>query len=264
MTKIKLLFTCPHVGLNDDGTTTNPPIIKRDKTHFPPDNICPAEEGEGFNNINDSLTRRLTEKIVENITKLNGNDPYAVYAEFNRRWIDYNRKEICAFDVTESSPNPKAQEKYQAYHNEILQRIEEMLPQGDNSMAFLFDIHGTDREKSPDDDFIELIVGTDQTNSRKALTDDDFWDNDNGLIPLLCNTKNIRAYPKNLSQEMTKFTLDGGYTIKEYGSKRIKPGLVAIQIEVINCIRDNRYCREKFAADMADCILKFVHPFIPI
>ena len=142
MTKIKLLFTCPHVGLNDDGTTTNPPIIKRDKTHFPPDNICPAEEGEGFNNINDSLTRRLTEKIVENITKLNGNDPYAVYAEFNRRWIDYNRKEICAFDVTESSPNPKAQEKYQAYHNEILQRIEEMLPQGDNSMAFLFDIHG--------------------------------------------------------------------------------------------------------------------------
>ena len=58
--------------------------------------------------------------------------------------------------------------------------------------------------------------------------------------------------------------MDGGYTIKEYGSKRIKPGLVAIQIEVINCIRDNRYCREKFPADMADCILKFVHPFIPI
>jgi hypothetical protein len=133
MTKIKLLFTCPHGGPNDDGTTTNPPIIKRDKTHFPPDNICPAEEGEGFNNINDSLTLKLTEAIVENITKLSGKDPYAVYAEFNRRWIDYNRSETCAFDVTESSPNLKAQEKYRAYHNEILQRIEEMLPQGDNS-----------------------------------------------------------------------------------------------------------------------------------
>ena len=95
------------------------------------------------------------------------------------------------------------------------------------------------------------------------MTDADFWNEEKGLIPLL-GTKNIRAYPEHLSQEMHKFTLDGGYTIKEYGSKRIKPGLVAIQIEVINCIRDNRYCREKFAADMADCILKFVHPFIPI
>jgi hypothetical protein len=36
----------------------------------------------------------------------------------------------------------------------------------------------------------------------------------------------------------------------------------AIQIEVINCIRDNRYCREKFAADMADCIFEFVSPFV--
>jgi hypothetical protein len=262
MTKIKLLFTCPHGGSNDDGTTANPPIIKRDKTHFPPDNICQAEEGEGFNNINDSLTLKLTEAIVENITKLSGKDPYAVYAEFNRRWIDYNRSETCAFDVTESSPNPKAQEKYRAYHNEILQRIEEMLPQGDNSKAFLFDIHGTDREKSPDDDFIELLVGTDQTNSRKALTDAEFWNEEKGLIPLL-KTKNIRAYPEDLIQETHKFPLDGGYTIKEYGSKRIKPGLVAIQIEVINCIRDNRYCREKFAADMAYCILRFVCPFIP-
>jgi hypothetical protein len=61
---------------------------------------------------------------------------------------------------------------------------------------------------------------------------------------------------------MKNFPLDGGQTIKEYGSKRIKPGLVAIQIEVINCIRDNRYCREKFAAYMADCIFEFVSPFV--
>jgi hypothetical protein len=196
------------------------------------------------------------------MTNLSGKDPYAVYAEFNRRWIDYNRTETCAYE--QHICNSKAQEKYLIYHNNILQIIEEMLPQGDNTMAFLFDIHGTDRERSPEPPhhFIELLVGTDQANSRKALTDAEFWNEEKGLIPLL-GTKNIRAYPEYLSQEMHKFPLDGGYTIKEYGSKRIKPGLVAIQIEVINCIRDNRYCREKFAEDMADCILKFVSPFIP-
>ena len=38
-----------------------------------------------------------------------------------------------------------------------------MLPQGDNSLAFLFDIHGTDEERDPNDHFIEVIIGTDQT-----------------------------------------------------------------------------------------------------
>ena len=74
--------------------------------------------------------------------------------------------------------------------------------------------------------------------------------------------KHLRAYPKNESQEMEDYPLDGGHTIKTYGTNGNKSGLVAIQIEVINCIRDNRYCREKFAADMADCIYKFVLPFI--
>jgi hypothetical protein len=48
---------------NDDGTTTNPPIIKRDNTHFP-DYICPAADGQGFSDENDSLTLELAEAIV--------------------------------------------------------------------------------------------------------------------------------------------------------------------------------------------------------
>lgn len=145
-------------------------------------------------------------------------------------------------------------------HDDTLQKIEEMLPEDDNSKAFLFDIHGTGEEKSPNGHFIELLVGTDQTRSRKALADTDFW-GPNGLIPLL-RTKQIRVYPENPNQEMEGFPLDGGHTIKTYGTNGFKPGLVAIQIEVINCIRDNRYCREKFATEMAECILEFVTPFI--
>jgi hypothetical protein len=263
MEKIKLLFSCPHNG-RKEGTATDPPILERVSSHFPP-NICPPEDGQGFSEENDLLTRELTEKIVENIQSLSRKDPYTVYADFRREFIDYNRNERCAFEQS----SVKAKEEYLKYHNEISQTIKEMLPEGDTGLAFLFDIHGTDKEKSPETDpepnFIEVLIGTDQTLSREALTKKDpdyFWDRKNGLIPLL-GTKRIRAFPENESQELENHPLDGGHTIKTYGSGgEPRPGLVAIQIEVIHCIRDNRYCREKFAADMAECILKFVSPFI--
>lgn len=269
MPKIKLLFTCPHNGKND-GTTTNPPIIKREPIHFPT-NICRPEDGQGFSEDNDLLTEKLTEEIVRNIQRLSRKDPYTVYAEFKREFIDYNRNERCAF-VPSSVNVPssvKAKEEYDKYHDGIKQKIEEMLPEGDKGLAFLFDIHGTIEEKSPTTDpernFIEVLIGTDQTRSRQALTERDpnyFWSHKNGLIPLLA-TKRIRVFPENEIQELENHPLDGGYTIKTYGStNRTKSGLVAIQIEVIHCVRDNRYCREKFAADMAECILKFVYPFL--
>jgi len=209
------------------------------------------------------LTEKLTEEIVRNIQSLSGKDPYTVYAEFKREFIDYNRNERCGFVPS----SVEAKEEYLKYYNEISQKIEKMLPEGD--MAFLFDIHGTMEEKSPTTDsecnFIEVLIGTDQTRSREALTERDptyFWSHKNGLIPLLA-TKRIRVFPENESQELENHPLDGGNTIKTYGrTNRTKPGLVAIQIEVIHCIRDNRYYREKFAADMAECTLKFVSPFL--
>jgi hypothetical protein len=56
--------------------------------------------------------------------------------------------------------------------------------------------------------------------------------------------------------------LDGGYTIKKYSSNEPERGLVAIQIEVIRSIRADDNRREKFAADMADCIYTYVRPFV--
>lgn len=93
-----------------------------------------------------------------------------------------------------------------------------MLPQNSNDMAFLFDIHGTERLKV-NDDFIEVIIGTDEGRSIQALTDvdpDAFWGN-NGLIPLL-QDKDIRVFPANSSQQSQSHILDGGHTIKTYGS----------------------------------------------
>jgi hypothetical protein len=55
--------------------------------------------------------------------------------------------------------------------------------------------------------------------------------------------------------------MDGGYTIKTFGSSQLNEGLVAIQCEVIRAIRDDGR-REQFAGIMAECIWNFVKPLI--
>jgi len=260
MTNFNLLFTCPHGG-KKDGTTDNPPLnpplIERNGDHFP-SSKCPPQEGQGFKVIRDSLTIELTESVVKNIERLShGRVPYKQIADYDRKYIDFNRNDICSYE--DSSPLAKI--KYNDYHDGISQKIEEMLPQGSDGMAFLFDIHGTDDETDPNGNFMEVIIGTDHGRSRKALTDGQYWGT-NSLYNLL-KAKNIRAYPTNLQEEKdeTHTSLDGGYTIKKYGDGN-KPSLVAIQIEVVDFIRKRQYCRESFAADLAECIFSFVEPFI--
>ena len=57
--------------------------------------------------------------------------------------------------------------------------------------------------------------------------------------------------------------MDGGFTIKTFGSSQFNEGLVAIQCEVIHEIRENDQKREQFARDMADCIYTFIRPYFP-
>ena len=45
-----------------------------------------------------------------------------------------------------------------------------MLPLNENGIAFLFDIHGTEKVKV-NDNFIEVIIGTDEGRSRQSLTE---------------------------------------------------------------------------------------------
>lgn len=153
---------------------------------------------------------------------------------------------------------------YLDYHIDILQKIEEMLPENENGLAFLFDIHGTGLAKVQVGGQIypfEVLIGTDQQCSICALTHIDpktRWDDDKGLIPLLQH-KEIQVFPPNKDLEEQNHLLDGGYAIQTYGSKE---RLAAIQIEVIHSIRADTARREKFAEDMADCICQFVKPFI--
>jgi hypothetical protein len=51
MTEINLIFTCPHDG-RKKGSTLNPPILKRVGSNLPAD-ICPAADGDRFNDENE-------------------------------------------------------------------------------------------------------------------------------------------------------------------------------------------------------------------
>jgi hypothetical protein len=268
LSNINILFTCPHGG-KKDGTTDHPPLqpplIVRDPDNFK-DIKCPAKKGQGYNAIIDTSTIELTESIIENIIRVSqGSVPYKQIAHYHRKFIDFNRNEICSYEV--SSPSAAAT-KYQEYHDGIKRKIAAMLPQGSTGKAFLFDIHGTNDDKDPNGKYIEVIIGTDHGRSRKALTDDEYWgtngSNTKSLYKLL-RDKNIRAYPPDLIEEQKEdenhSSLDGGYTIKNYGTDGNIPGLIAIQIEVNDCMR-KQYVRKYFATDLAECIFSFVEQFI--
>ena len=75
MEKIKLLFTCPHGGTTDP-LTTEPPtnLIERVEDNLDTD-MCKADEGQAFSDLNDALTEDLTEIICDNIINLSGKEP---------------------------------------------------------------------------------------------------------------------------------------------------------------------------------------------
>jgi hypothetical protein len=130
-------------------------------------------------------------------------------------------------------------------------------------LAFLFDIHGFSEKVDEHRNPFDVIVGSDQGYSIRALNKADpgaFWGK-KGLIPLL-KINGYNVLPRNLNERLAGHSLDGGYTIQKYSSDEPGRGLVAIQIEVALSIREDGNRREEFAADMADCILRFVFPFL--
>lgn len=244
--KIKLLFTCPHGGEEELD-------VLRDKDNLPP--TCDDE----FITNRECKTRELTESICKKIETESEQQTFMIMALHHRKYVDFNREESCAFEVT----SIKAKEKYKAYHDDISLKINEMFPQNEKGLAFLFDIHGFDQHTQDGISF-DIIIGNDQGRSIQALNNVDpnaYW-GDNGLIPLL-KKKGLSIMPRDLRERIAGHSLDGGYTIQKYGSRQeIRKGLVAIQIEVARYIRldDNR--REKFAIYLAESISSFVSPLI--
>ena len=70
----------------------------RVKDHLP--DSCKRDLGQKFSDDNDLFTRQLTASIVNNIQNKSGKKPYDQVAEFHRKYVDYNRYEECAFELS--------------------------------------------------------------------------------------------------------------------------------------------------------------------
>ena len=238
-----VLFTCPHGG----------------RVEFSPvrdDSNVSCGPGE-FRIKSDNNTIEVTEGIALNIFRLSTRDVYRTIAIADRSFVDFNRGPECAF----SSKDDFAKHLYDVYHDEISRTIVKMHGQNDQGLCFLFDIHGTD------DTDAEIFFGTDaRSNPHKSTicgllerNPNALWDENTGLIKLLQN-KGYSTIPRNINDgEHPSF--DGGLTVKKYGDCDLNPRVEAIQCEITADLRD-RTKRLKFTADMAECILNFVRPYI--
>ena len=241
----KLLFTCPHGGEKELD-------ILRDK------NSQPSGCNDEFVTKRELKTQELTESIHKNIKAISGIFPHMIMASHHRKYVDFNRERLCAFDER----SVKAGDEYKTYHDEISLKINEMFSNNEKGFAFLFDIHGFE-EHIQNGQAFDIIIGNDQGRSIQVLNNFDskaYW-GDNGLIPLLRN-KGYSIIPRDLNERLGGHSLDGGYTIQKYGSRQeVRQGLIGIQIEVARSIRldDNR--REILAEQLAQSIYCFVSPF---
>jgi hypothetical protein len=256
MANLNLLFTCPHGGRD---VLTNPALLRK-SANYP----SSCKECDKFELDSDLYTMELTESIATNIVNLTGKQVYTQIAQTNRDYVDFNREIECAI---EPSNDKTAENIYHDYHKGILRIIQQMHSQNENGLHFIFDIHGTGRKEVKDSNGqihpIDIIIGTDQRRSIHALTKidpDSFW-GDKGLINLL-KSKNKKVWPPNPTEEADSRILDGGYTIKTFGSSQFNDGLVAIQCEVVREHRFDPQKRELFAGVMAECIWNFVERFI--
>jgi len=256
MGNLNLLFTCPHGG---EDILTNPDLL-RNSNNYP----LSCKNCEGFENDSDRRTMELTTSIADKISVLSNREVHTQIALINRDYVDFNRQVECAI---EPSNDKTAENSYHDYHKGILEVIKEMHLQNESGLKFLFDIHGTGRTKVEDCSGqvhpIDIIIGTDQGRSIHALNEFDpsaFW-GDKGLINLL-KSKDKKVWPSEPDQDADSRILDGGYTIKTFGSSRLFEGLVAIQCEIIPEHRIDLQKRELFARVMSECIWNFVEPFI--
>jgi hypothetical protein len=240
---IPVLFTCPHGG----------------RVEFLPirdDSNVDCGPGE-IKTKSDTNTIEVTEGIALNIFRLSTRDVYKTIAIADRSFVDFNREPNCAYP----SNDVFAKHLYDEYHSEISNTIEEMYGQNNQALSFLFDFHGTDNTEA------EIFFGTDARSNPDKSTicgllkqnPNALWDENTGLLKLL-QDKDYSTIPadKNDSEHPS---FDGGLTVKKYGGCDVPQRVLAIQCEITIDLRD-RAKRLKFTVDMAECILKFVKPYI--
>jgi N-formylglutamate amidohydrolase len=226
------ILTCPHGG---DG---QPPGVPNPRTGagLPPD--CRFEPNT------DRFTRTITRGVAQLLFDVFGEAPYVVIANFDRAFIDANRREECAFEDRDARPF------YEEYHNVIRNFVDEI--RADNGgLGLLFDIHGTvEIAHDPADVYLGTLNGEAISS---LLSRDPLAMSRRRSLPGL-----LRDVDYTVSAKIPE-TLRGDFTLETYGSSNAN-GVDAIQIEIESKLRTDPdpSKRNVFIEDLAYAISSLI------
>ncbi|MDM0001182.1 N-formylglutamate amidohydrolase [Variovorax sp. J22P240] len=210
---LPVLITCPHGGVAD---VPGVPLPRS------------GREGCLFEPSRDVDTNLIAAGAAQRVLEIFGEAPYAVIAEFHRKFIDANRSRECGFEVDAAAPF------YDEYHDTVRAFVDEI--RADNGgLGLLFDIHGTGGIPS---DPAQIFLGTAR-------------DEEDGIARLraadpqvLARRRSLRGFlegagyrvspPDPNGTEVPQF--NGGFTIRTYGSSH-PDGLDAMQLEITRPLR---------------------------
>jgi N-formylglutamate amidohydrolase len=229
---LPVILTCPHGGDKQPPGVPNP----RTGVGLPPS--CRFEPNT------DRFTRTITRGVAQVLFDVFGEAPYVVLANFDRAFIDANRRESdrCAFEDLDAQPF------YDEYHNTIRNFVDEI--RADNGgLGLLFDIHGT---VEIDHDPAEVYLGTLNGEAISGLKSrDSLAMSRRRSMPGL-----LREAGYAVSAKIPE-TLRGDFTLETYGSSNAD-GIDAIQIEIESKLRTDPSKRNVFIEDLAYAISSLI------
>jgi N-formylglutamate amidohydrolase len=218
-----VILTCPHGG------DEQPPGVLDSRTGAGLPRDC------RFETNTDRFTRTISRGIAQLLFDVFGEAPYVVIANFDRAFIDANRRDECAFEDQAAKPF------YEEYHNTVRNFVDEI--RADNGgLGLLFDIHGTTQiTNDPADVYLGTLNG--QAISSLLSRDPLALSRRRSLPGLLRETGYI------VSAKIPE-TLRGDFTLEAYGSSKAD-GIDAIQIEIESTLRIDAGKRALFVEDLA-------------
>jgi N-formylglutamate amidohydrolase len=224
------ILTCPHGG------NKQPPGVLNSRTGagLPPD--CRFEPST------DRFTRTITRGVSQLLFAVFGEAPYGVIANFDRAFIDANRRAECAFEDQDARPF------YDEYHNTIRNFVDEI--RADNcECGLLFDIHGTTQIAH---DPADVYLGTRNGEAISALLSRD----SQAMARRRSLPGLLREAGYTVSAKIPE-TLPGDFTLESYGSSKVN-GIDAIQIEIESALRIDDSRRNLFIEDAAYAIASLI------
>ncbi|HEY6368039.1 MAG TPA: N-formylglutamate amidohydrolase [Candidatus Binatia bacterium] len=203
------ILTCPHGG------DKQPPGVPNPRTGVGLPSDCRFEPNT------DRLTRTITRGVAQFLFDVFGVAPYVVIANFDRAFIDANRRADCAFE------DPDARQFYEEYHKTIRNFVDEIRSEN-GGLGLLIDVHGTAQiAHDPADVYLGTLNGEAISS---LLRRDSLAMSRRRSLPGLLNEAGYKVSSK------IPETIRGDFTLETYGSSNAD-GMDAIQIEIESKLR---------------------------